>query len=219
MAAIVRCSGSRSLSPALISPARPPDGTGQADVRRTTVAQTARTEGARVKTMVHRAEQAIQRAVPGATLAVLNDRSSAGKTAVARASQNAAPRSLLDVSIACIARLATLAVLGACATQPALPDPLQAGWKGMPVCERLHEDAHHRILRCSFPPSVGHERHFHDRHFGYAIAGGRMRITDASGTREVDLATGSSFSSGGVGWHEVLNIGDSTVVYLIVEPR
>ena len=34
--------------------------TGQSDVRRTTVAQTARSEGARVKTMVHRAEQAIE---------------------------------------------------------------------------------------------------------------------------------------------------------------
>ncbi len=32
--------------------------TGQTDVRRTTVAQTARSEGTRVKAMVHRAEQA-----------------------------------------------------------------------------------------------------------------------------------------------------------------
>jgi len=72
-------------------------------------------------------------------------------------------------------------------------DPLAAGWKGVPVCEKLHEDSDHRILRCSFPPGIGHERHFHDRHFGYALAGGRMRINDANGTREVDLATGSSF--------------------------
>lgn len=46
-----------------------------------------------------------------------------------------------------------------------------------------------------------------------------MRITDAAGTREVDLATGSSFTSDGVAWHEVVNIGDSTVTYLIVEPK
>jgi hypothetical protein len=46
-----------------------------------------------------------------------------------------------------------------------------------------------------------------------------MRISDASGTREVDLNTGSSFSSAGVAWHEVLNVGESTVVYLIVEPK
>jgi quercetin dioxygenase-like cupin family protein len=114
--------------------------------------------------------------------------------------------------------VASLAAVGACTAPPSLPDPLEAGWNGVPVCEKLHEDSDHRILRCSFPPGVGHERHFHDRHFGYAIAGGRMWIKDANGTREVDLATGSSFSSAGVAWHEVVNVGDSTVVYLIVEP-
>jgi mannose-6-phosphate isomerase-like protein (cupin superfamily) len=118
-----------------------------------------------------------------------------------------------------LAPLAAIAALGACATQPSPPDPLAAGWNGVPVCEKLDEDSEQRVLRCSFPPSVGHERHFHGRHFGYAIAGGRMRITDASGTREVDLATGSSFTSPGVPWHEVVNIGDTTVVYLIVEPK
>lgn len=115
--------------------------------------------------------------------------------------------------------ISILAMLGAHATDEPLPDPLQAGWNGAPVCEKLHEDMEHRILKCSFPPSVGHERHFHQRHFGYAISGGRVRITDSSGIREVDLATGSSFVSDGVAWHEVLNVGESTVVYLIVEPR
>ena len=102
-------------------------------------------------------------------------------------------------------------------TSPALPDPLAAGWQGDPVCERLHEDAKQRILRCTFPPGVGHERHFHAPNFGYAISGGRMQLTDASGIREVDLRTGSSFYSSGTEWHEVLNVGDTTVVYLIIE--
>ncbi len=110
-------------------------------------------------------------------------------------------------------------MVGACAVKPQLPEPLQAGWEGQPVCEKLHEDSEHRILRCTFPPAVGHERHFHGRHFGYAIAGGRIEITDASGTQEIDLVTGSSFASDGVAWHEVVNIGDSTIEYLIVEPK
>lgn len=113
----------------------------------------------------------------------------------------------------------SLAVVSASASQPELPDPLEAGWRGMPVCEELHDDADHRILRCTFEPSTGHERHYHRPHFGYAIAGGRMRITDADGVREVDLASGSSFASDGVEWHEVVNVGDSTVVYLVVEPK
>lgn len=87
------------------------------------------------------------------------------------------------------------------------------------MCERLHEDAHQRVLRCTFPPGVGHDRHYHSRHFGYAMSGGRMRITDSKGTREVDILAGSSFTSDGVAWHEVLNIGDTQVQYLIVEPR
>lgn len=104
-------------------------------------------------------------------------------------------------------------------TAATLPDPLEAGWQGKAVCEKLHDGPGNRILRCSFPPGIGHERHYHEPHFGYALSGGRMRITDASGTREVDLATGSSFASDGVDWHEVLNVGETTVVYLIIEPR
>ena len=102
-------------------------------------------------------------------------------------------------------------------TGPELPDPLAAGWEGTPVCERLHENADQRILRCTFPPGVGHERHFHAPNFGYAVMGGRMQLTDASGTRVVDLPTDSSFYSSGQEWHEVLNVGETTVVYLIVE--
>ena len=87
------------------------------------------------------------------------------------------------------------------------------------MCEQLHEDTEQRILRCTFAPSVGHERHFHSRHFGYAISGGRMRITDSAGTREAELKTGSSYTSDGVAWHEVMNIGESDVVYRIIEPK
>ena len=112
-----------------------------------------------------------------------------------------------------------IALLFSVAASASLPDPLAAGWKGKPVCKKLHEDDANRILRCAFPPGVGHERHFHPKHFGYAISGGRVRINDANGTREVLLETGSSFASDGVEWHEVLNIGDTTVVYLMVEPK
>ena len=107
----------------------------------------------------------------------------------------------------------------ACTTTAELPDPLQAGWQGEPVCEKLHEDSHQRVLRCTFAPTVGHERHFHAPHFGYAIAGGRARITDASGEREVEFPTGSHSVSEGTEWHEIVNIGDTTIVYLLVEPK
>ena len=112
-----------------------------------------------------------------------------------------------------------LATSVACTAKSTLADPLQAGWNGALVCERLHEDPGQRILRCTFAPGVGHERHYHVPHFGYTIAGGRMRITDESGVREVDALTGGSFTSDGVTWHEVLNVGTTTAVFLIFERK
>jgi len=100
-----------------------------------------------------------------------------------------------------------------------LPDPLEAGWNGKPVCEHLFEDSYKRILRCTFPPGVGHERHYHVPHFGYAISGGRVQITDESGVRKLDLTASSSYTSTGTLWHEVKNIGNTTVVYLIIEDK
>ncbi len=126
---------------------------------------------------------------------------------------------MLAGAVSLLSLAVCLAILDARANSNALPDPLEAGWEGEPVCENLHEDDDLRVLRCTFPPTVGHERHYHDKHFGYALSGGRMRLTDADGVREVDLPTGSSYASDGTEWHEVVNVGDTTVTYLIVEPK
>jgi quercetin dioxygenase-like cupin family protein len=113
--------------------------------------------------------------------------------------------------------LATPSSSKAQAAEPPLPDPLAAGWNGESVCKKLHQDKTQRVLRCSFAPGVGHEKHFHTPHFGYALSGGKMRIEDTNGVREVELATGSSYHSQGTEWHQVVNIGQTTVTYLIVE--
>ena len=115
--------------------------------------------------------------------------------------------------------LAGVAQSNAVIASETLPDPLAAGWRGQPVCVKLHETTEVRVLRCTFPPGVGHERHFHPRHFGYALAGGTMEILDQNGTRRVDIAAGSYFSSEGIDWHEGLNVGDTAVQYLMIEPR
>ncbi len=106
-----------------------------------------------------------------------------------------------------------------CKVKANLPDPLAAGWNGQAVCEVLRENDKIRTLKCSFPPGVGHERHYHAAHFGYTLAGSRFRITDSKGVREVDVPTGSHFYNEGIEWHEVLNIGDSLAVFLIMEPK
>ncbi|MEL7685445.1 hypothetical protein AAG594_13990 [Citromicrobium bathyomarinum] len=66
---------------------------------------------------------------------------------------------------------------------------------------------------------MGHERHYHPAHYGYALNGGTMRITDETGVQTVTLETGSDYTSDGTAWHEVLNIGETPVIYLMVEER
>ncbi len=114
---------------------------------------------------------------------------------------------------------ATLLSTAGIAADAPLPDPLAAGWKGEPVCRLLHAGAFQRVLHCTFPPGAGHERHFHAPHFGYVLDGGTMQITDAGGTRVVTTEANTSWESEGVEWHEVVNVGETTTSYLIIEPR
>lgn len=112
--------------------------------------------------------------------------------------------------------ICTLLIVG-CEEKRTLPDPLKAGWNGNSVCEVLKDNEELRVLKCTFKPGVGHEKHYHDPHFGYTLAGGKFKITDESGTKEVDVPTGYSFSKDEVTTHEVLNIGETTAVFMIIE--
>jgi quercetin dioxygenase-like cupin family protein len=125
----------------------------------------------------------------------------------------------LNIAAGCA--LAVIASGPAMGDPPALqlPSAFDAKWHGKTVCEPLFENAAMRAARCTFPPGGGHERHFHRPHWGYIIEGGTMRITDASGTRVRELKSGSNWWSDGIGWHEAVNIGTTTSVYIIVEPK
>ena len=110
-------------------------------------------------------------------------------------------------------------LLFSCKTKSSLPDPLSAGWNGEKVCEKIEENKMQRVLKCTFKPGVGHERHHHLPHFGYTLAGSTFKIKDTSGVRVVNVKTGSYFNNESIEWHEVINIGDSTAVFLIIEPK
>ena len=46
-----------------------------------------------------------------------------------------------------------------------------------------------------------------------------MQITEESGARNVDLPNVSSFRNSVIVWHEVIITGDTTTVFLIIEPE
>lgn len=120
--------------------------------------------------------------------------------------------------------LISLVALGACASASAqiapLPMALCAGWEGERVCELLQEDAQIRVLRCTFPPGVGHELHYHAPHFGYVLEGNSvMRITTASGVVDRPVRAGTSFSNDAELVHAALNVGEETTRYLIIEKK
>jgi hypothetical protein len=108
-------------------------------------------------------------------------------------------------------------LIGSCNNQKSIPDPLEAGWNGDAVCEVIEDNQKIRVLRCTFAPDVGHEKHYHNPHYGYTVAGSRFRIKDTTGIRELNVPTGYSFTKDEISTHEVLNIGDSTAVFLIIE--
>lgn len=122
------------------------------------------------------------------------------------------------------AALAVAVGLVACASASAqtgpLPTALCAGWQGERVCELLQEDAQLRVLRCTFPPGVGHEMHYHPPHFGYVLEGESvMRITTDEGVIDRPVRTGTSFSNDSEMRHAALNVGNQLMRYLIIEKR
>ncbi|HPF45356.1 MAG: cupin domain-containing protein [Alphaproteobacteria bacterium] len=103
--------------------------------------------------------------------------------------------------------------------QERLPDTIEAGWKGKPVCVVLYEDDEIRTGTCTYPPGVGQDRHTHGPYFTYVISGGTLRVTTENGTRESTSVTGRSGNSKGIKWHELLNVGDTTVQFFFIEQK
>ena len=127
------------------------------------------------------------------------------------------PRALsFFVLISCLLLASTLTA----GDLPDLPEAFDAGWKGEKTCELMYETESVRVARCNFAPGTGHEKHFHYPHFGWVLEGGLMRITDKDGiSRDMDISTGGNWSSEEITVHDVLNIGDTTSSFLIVESK
>ena len=98
------------------------------------------------------------------------------------------------------------------------PDALSVEWQGKKPCEKLHEDSQIRMARCTFPPGAMHVKHSHPAYLAYVLSGGKAKVDDEKGLREVDVKTGVLNESSPI-VHEVTNVGDTTLQYLVVEKK
>ena len=98
-----------------------------------------------------------------------------------------------------------------------IPDALSVEWQGQKPCEKLFEDAQVRIARCTLPPGSAHLRHSHPGYLSYVLSGGKGQIQDGSGTRQVDVRADTFTNSQPIAWHELTNVGETTLRYLVVE--
>jgi len=105
------------------------------------------------------------------------------------------------------------------ATGTDVPDALSVEWQGKKPCELLNEDSQIRIMRCTFAPGAKHSRHSHPATFNYVLSGGKVQVQDENGTRVAERPTGGQMDSSPVPWHEVTNVGDTTLQFLVVEKK
>jgi quercetin dioxygenase-like cupin family protein len=100
-----------------------------------------------------------------------------------------------------------------------VPDALSVEWQGKHLCEKLYEDAQIRAIRCTLAPGETHVRHSHPGNIGYVISGGKVKSQDDKGTREGQPKTGGFNNNPPTPWHEVTNIGDTTLSFFVIEKK
>ena len=100
-----------------------------------------------------------------------------------------------------------------------VPDALAVEWQGQHPCEKLYEDAEIRAMRCTLAPGAVHVRHSHPETLVYTISGGRTKVQDDRGTREGEPRTGAFSANAPTPWHEVTNIGDTTLSFLVIDKK
>jgi quercetin dioxygenase-like cupin family protein len=99
------------------------------------------------------------------------------------------------------------------------PDALSVEWQGKKPCEKLHEDDQIRILRCTFPPGAKHLRHQHPVDFVYVLSDGKQEVKTEAGTKQGEPIADNFALNAPVSWHEVTNVGDTTIRYVVVEMK
>jgi quercetin dioxygenase-like cupin family protein len=96
---------------------------------------------------------------------------------------------------------------------------LAVEWAGEKPCEKLFDDDQIRVARCTFAKGAMHLCHSHPSYFTYALSGGQAQVQDEKGIRKIDVIAGTFAEVPPIQWHELSNIGETTLQYLVVEKK
>ena len=116
-----------------------------------------------------------------------------------------------------VAALGTSCILYDMAKADDVPDALSVEWQGK--CEKLFDDEHIRVVRCTFPPGAVHVCHSHPGYLSYVVNEGQGQVQDEKGIRKMDLVAGALLSAPPTPWHEVANVGNTTLQFVVVEKK
>jgi beta-alanine degradation protein BauB len=100
-----------------------------------------------------------------------------------------------------------------------VPNALAVEWAGEKPCEKLFEDDQIRVARCTFAKGAMHLCHSHPSYFSYVLSGGQAQVQDEKGIRKIDVIAGTFTDIPPIQWHELSNIGETTLQYLVVEKK
>jgi quercetin dioxygenase-like cupin family protein len=127
-------------------------------------------------------------------------------------------RALIVLSVAALGPSGILGGIDAVRADD-VPDALSVEWQGKKPCEKLFDDAHVSVARCTFPPGAVHVCHSHPGYLSYVVSGGQGQVEDEKGIRKINVTAGALFDVPPTPWHEFANVGDTTIQYIIVEKK
>ena len=118
-----------------------------------------------------------------------------------------------------VAALGTSCILCDIAKADDVPDALSVEWQGKKPCEKLFDDEHVRVVRCTFAPGAVHVCHSHPGYLSYVVNGGQGQVQDEKGIRKIDIVTGALLTAPPTPWHEFENVGNTTIQFVVVEKK
>jgi quercetin dioxygenase-like cupin family protein len=100
-----------------------------------------------------------------------------------------------------------------------VPGALAVEWEGKKPCEKLFEDEHIRVARCTFSKGTVHVCHTQPSYLTYVLSGGQAEVQDDKGKRKIEVVAGAFADVPPISWHEFANVGETTLQYLVVEKK